>query len=104
MEDAAPLLSENGLEEEKRPKRRKPGIVYLSTIPPNMNVAKIRQYFSSFGTLDRVFLQAVDKGGYVGFTSEVCYSKVLLTHVAILSKHDKFILLLQDGTFFFGRF
>ncbi|XP_045125529.1 activator of basal transcription 1-like [Portunus trituberculatus] len=62
MEDAAPLLSENGGEdEERRPKRRKPGIVYLSSIPPNMNVAKIRQYFTNFGELDRVFLQAVDK-------------------------------------------
>ncbi|XP_063851142.1 activator of basal transcription 1-like [Scylla paramamosain] len=62
MGDAAPLLSENGGEgEERRPKRRKPGIVYLSSIPPNMNVAKIRQYFSAYGELGRVFLQAVEK-------------------------------------------
>lgn len=63
MEDEIPLLSQNGDQSmEKRPKRRKPGIVYLSSIPPNMNVAKIREYFSRFGALDRVFLQAMDKG------------------------------------------
>lgn len=57
-----PLLSENDVEgEERKPKRRKPGIVYLSSIPPNMNVSQIRQYFSNYGALDRVFLQAVDK-------------------------------------------
>lgn len=65
MGDAEPLLSENDVEgEEKKPKRRKPGIVYLSSIPPNMNVSQIRQYFSNYGALDRVFLQAVDKGSH----------------------------------------
>ncbi|XP_045621610.1 activator of basal transcription 1-like isoform X2 [Procambarus clarkii] len=45
---------------EKPVKRRKPGIVYLSTIPPNMNVTKIREYFGRFGELDRVFLHAAE--------------------------------------------
>ena len=63
MEDTTPLLSHTDeLGMEKKPRRRKPGIVYLSSIPPNMNVAKIREYFNRFGALDRVFLQAVDKG------------------------------------------
>ncbi|XP_042863316.1 activator of basal transcription 1-like [Penaeus japonicus] len=39
-------------------KRRKPGIVYLSIIPPNMNVTDVREYFSNFGEVDRMFLQA----------------------------------------------
>ncbi|ROT62973.1 hypothetical protein C7M84_019156 [Penaeus vannamei] len=39
-------------------KRRKPGIIYLSIIPPNMNVADVRDYFSNFGEVDRMFLQA----------------------------------------------
>lgn len=63
MEDQIALLSQNGEHSmEKKPKRRKPGIVYLSSIPPNMNVAKIREYFSRFGALDRVYLQAAEKG------------------------------------------
>ncbi|XP_050689957.1 uncharacterized protein LOC126982157 [Eriocheir sinensis] len=62
MEDEVPLVSHNGEHSlERKIKRRKPGIVYLSSIPPNMNVAKIREYFNRFGALDRVFLQAADK-------------------------------------------
>lgn len=38
-------------------KRRKPGIIYLSTIPATFNVMKIKSYFSEFGELGRVFLQ-----------------------------------------------
>jgi len=38
-------------------KKRKTGIVYLSTIPPLMNVRVIRQYFSEYGTIGRIFLQ-----------------------------------------------
>ncbi|KAK4305463.1 hypothetical protein Pmani_022646 [Petrolisthes manimaculis] len=45
---------------EKKVKRRKPGIVYLSSIPPNMNVSKIREYFGKFGELGSIFLQATN--------------------------------------------
>lgn len=49
---------------ERRVRRRKPGIVYLSSIPPNMNVARIREYFGKFGELGNVYLQVTDSGKY----------------------------------------
>ncbi|KAK8728117.1 hypothetical protein OTU49_009404 [Cherax quadricarinatus] len=58
MEDAQSITSEiNENSVEKRVKR-KPGIIYLSCIPPNMSVTQIRDYFSMVGNLDRVYLQA----------------------------------------------
>ncbi|XP_026758972.2 uncharacterized protein LOC113518310 [Galleria mellonella] len=44
-------------------KTRKRGIVFLSTIPPYMNVAKIREIFSEFGDVGRIFLQPSGKIG-----------------------------------------
>ncbi|XP_059058390.1 uncharacterized protein LOC131851843 [Achroia grisella] len=44
-------------------KIKKRGIVFLSTIPPYMNVAKIREIFSQFGDVGRVFLQPSGKIG-----------------------------------------
>ncbi|XP_013191991.1 uncharacterized protein LOC106136092 [Amyelois transitella] len=44
-------------------KTRKRGVVYLSTIPPFMNVAKIREIFSEFGDVGRIFLQPSGKIG-----------------------------------------
>ncbi|KAK2714398.1 activator of basal transcription 1-like [Artemia franciscana] len=35
----------------------KSGIIYLSVIPPKMNVSMIKEYFSQFGEVNRVFLQ-----------------------------------------------
>ncbi|XP_053616707.1 uncharacterized protein LOC128678863 [Plodia interpunctella] len=46
-----------------RKKTRKRGIIYLSTIPPFMNVAKIREIFSEFGDVGRIFLQPSGKIG-----------------------------------------
>ncbi|XP_057663302.1 activator of basal transcription 1-like [Diorhabda carinulata] len=43
----------------KKPAKR--GIIYLSTIPPYMNVTKIRDFFSEFGTVGRIYLQLADK-------------------------------------------
>ncbi|CAL4068529.1 unnamed protein product, partial [Meganyctiphanes norvegica] len=55
-------IEENeGQENEKKVKKRKPGIIYLSSIPANMNVSQIRKYFSDYGQLNRVFLQAASK-------------------------------------------
>lgn len=39
-------------------KTRKRGIIYLSTIPPFMNVAKIREIFSQYGDVARIYLQS----------------------------------------------
>jgi hypothetical protein len=43
-------------------KKRKCGIVYISTLPPHMNVTKIREIFSVYGDIGRVFLQPADTG------------------------------------------
>jgi ESF2/ABP1 family protein len=43
-------------------KKRKCGIVYISTLPPHMNVTKVREIFSQYGDIGRVFLQPVDTG------------------------------------------
>ncbi|XP_076058118.1 uncharacterized protein LOC143035230 [Oratosquilla oratoria] len=57
-------------DEEKPGKRRKPGIIYLSSIPINMNVSKIREYFSKYGEIDRVFLQPSKKNKEAGKKSK----------------------------------
>lgn len=41
-------------------KKKKRGIIYLSTIPKFMNVAKIRDIFSTYGEVGRIYLQLVD--------------------------------------------
>ncbi|KAF7287129.1 hypothetical protein GWI33_002505 [Rhynchophorus ferrugineus] len=46
---------------EKIHKPSKRGIIYLSTIPPYMNVTTIRECFSQFGKLGRVYLQLSNK-------------------------------------------
>ncbi|CAH1967004.1 unnamed protein product [Acanthoscelides obtectus] len=53
----------NEAEETSDPPKKPPkrGIIYLSAIPPYMNVTKIREYFSEFGTVGRVYLQLMDK-------------------------------------------
>ncbi|XP_064106495.1 activator of basal transcription 1-like [Macrobrachium nipponense] len=38
-------------------KKRKPGIIYLSTIPTGFHPTKIRSYFTEFGEVGRMFLQ-----------------------------------------------
>ncbi|KAF5270304.1 hypothetical protein FQA39_LY18875 [Lamprigera yunnana] len=38
-------------------KTRKKGIIYLSTIPPYLNVSRIREIFSEYGTVGRIYLQ-----------------------------------------------
>jgi hypothetical protein len=43
-------------------KKRKCGIIYISTLPPHMNVTKIREIFSWYGDIGRVFLQPADTG------------------------------------------
>lgn len=44
---------------KKQPKR---GIIYLSTIPPYMNVSQIREYFGQYGKVGRVYLQLHNQG------------------------------------------
>lgn len=60
--------SDSGKKLNKK-KTRKRGIVYLSTIPPYMNVAKIREIFSEFGEVGRIYLQP---------TTSECFEVMLL--------------------------
>ncbi|XP_067009096.2 activator of basal transcription 1 [Anabrus simplex] len=41
-------------------KKRKRGIIYISTIPPYMTVTKITEIFSQYGEVGRVFLQPAE--------------------------------------------
>jgi RNA recognition motif-containing protein len=44
-------------------KKSTPGVIYLSRIPTKMNVRLIRDYFSKYGTVDRIYLEP--KGGNI---------------------------------------
>ena len=46
---------------DKEKRASKAGIIYLSTVPPGMNVKQIREYFSEFGEINRSFLQPESK-------------------------------------------
>ncbi|KDQ71485.1 activator of basal transcription 1-like isoform X2 [Zootermopsis nevadensis] len=43
-------------------KKRKCGILYISTLPPHMNVTKVREIFSLYGDIGRIFLQPAETG------------------------------------------
>jgi RNA recognition motif-containing protein len=43
--------------DETAKKEKKPGVIYLSSIPKKMNVKIIREYFSRFGKVDRIYLE-----------------------------------------------
>lgn len=47
---------------EKFGKKDKRGIIYLFTIPRYMNVMLIREMFSVYGKVGRVYLQLADNG------------------------------------------
>lgn len=51
METAESVSSEGST------KRRKKGIVYISSIPKYMNVTKLRELLGEYGEIGRVFLQ-----------------------------------------------
>lgn len=59
MSDKEGEILEEANVSKKKPKR---GIIYLSSIPPYMNVTRIREYFGEFGTLGRVYLQLAEPG------------------------------------------
>jgi len=47
---------------EKFGKKVKKGIFYLSTIPKYMNIATIREIFSTRGKVNKIYLQLADNG------------------------------------------
>jgi len=65
-EDSLDNSEEEELEEEEEigrispeapVKRKKPGVIYLSSVPDGMNVSQTTAFFSEFGRVGRVFLQ-----------------------------------------------
>lgn len=50
---------------EVKHKPSKGGLIYLSTIPPYMNVSKVREIFEQYGKVGRIYLQLADKGKLV---------------------------------------
>ncbi|XP_055329676.1 activator of basal transcription 1-like [Paramacrobiotus metropolitanus] len=64
-ENPASLLSREELKESARQlerKVRRSGVIYLSTIPPGMNVAKLREILSQYGDIGRIYLEVDSKG------------------------------------------
>uniref|UniRef100_T1IYM0 Activator of basal transcription 1 n=1 Tax=Strigamia maritima TaxID=126957 RepID=T1IYM0_STRMM len=56
--ESEPSSSSIELVESTKPERKiESGIIYLSTIPPTMNVKTIRQFFSKFGQTGNIFLK-----------------------------------------------
>jgi ESF2/ABP1 family protein len=49
-------------------KKRKPGIIYLSSVPDGMNVSRTTSFFAEFGRVGRVYLQKDKKLGFRKFT------------------------------------
>lgn len=48
--------------DESKTKKRKRGIVYLSSIPKYMNIAKIRELFTIYGEVGRIYFQLAENG------------------------------------------
>lgn len=66
-EDNKSVCSMNS-DEDTVKKKTKRGIIYLSTIPPYMNVIRIREFFQDFGKVGNVYLQLADAGSLLLFT------------------------------------
>ncbi|XP_063706324.1 activator of basal transcription 1-like, partial [Culicoides brevitarsis] len=63
-EQSAEEETNNEPEVVKKEKKRKPGIIYISSIPKYMNVTLLREHLEPFGDLGRVFLQPDKKFQY----------------------------------------
>lgn len=48
---------EEAMSPKVKKKSKEPGIIYLSRVPPLMNVKIIRNYFSDYGDVGKIFLQ-----------------------------------------------
>lgn len=69
---------------EKLDKKIRRGIIYLSTIPKYMNVAMIRETFSIYGKVGRVYLQLVDNGW-----SKIFIAIFIVIYVKVLYKYER---------------
>lgn len=59
LDEELPTTSEDGRIRFKDPEKGT-GVVYLSTIPPLFSARKIRDAFSHFGEVGRIYLQVWD--------------------------------------------
>merc|ERR1719342_2042570 len=51
------MMMESKLAGDGQERRKKPGVIYLSSVPEGMNVTQTTAFFSEFGRVGRVFLQ-----------------------------------------------
>ncbi|XP_014607159.1 PREDICTED: activator of basal transcription 1 isoform X1 [Polistes canadensis] len=51
------------IQEVKSVKKKKSGIIYLSSIPKYMNIITVREMFSTYGKVGRVYLQLAENPG-----------------------------------------
>lgn len=61
-EQAEPEASSSVRRIKTEVKKRKKGIIYISSIPKHMNVAICREFMEAFGEVGRIFLQPDSKG------------------------------------------
>lgn len=61
-EPAEPEASSSKRNNKIEVKKRKKGIIYISSIPKHMNVAICREFMEAFGEVGRLFLQPDSKG------------------------------------------
>lgn len=66
MDMAGPSGLNDALE-VKQPKKRKRGIIYISSIPKHMNVMILREMLDQYAKIDRVFLQPGKLPGKTSF-------------------------------------
>ena len=60
-EDIEEEIEDELEDEEEKPKRRKkPGIIYLSSIPPGMNPQLVREFLGVHGEIGKSFLQPIE--------------------------------------------
>lgn len=64
-EESVSQISTNGENSNAIKKKQKKGIIYLATIPPYMNVTRIRETFVQYGEIGRVYMALAENGKYL---------------------------------------
>lgn len=67
--DVAGPSGSNVADEVKQPKKRKRGIIYISSIPKHMNVMILREMLGQYAKIGRIFLQPGKLPGKSDFES-----------------------------------
>ena len=61
MEDETKSFPEKGKQIQLQDREKRTGVLYLSKIPNSMTVKKVREIFSHYGEVGRMFLQVDGK-------------------------------------------